>query len=367
MVFLFSPETVTQISAQELSSLHSLLQSYSFKELTFKKCQFSDTGISVLCDIIRACHSLTSADFSHCRLSHTNTHDIFNALQSNSDLQMVNLSYNDIDIATLLNIFPQFAPHQSPQTITVYPHSIDFSRGVIHYAKKVKTNDVRVLLNALKSKVPIKRIQCSGMSDLNFSSLVMSFQILSVNNSLIYIDVAPHFIDVESGIFSFSPQDYTKITAADNVSALGTLEIKDLRMHKCDFTIDALKLFCAFIRASTLLTSLDLSYCNLYDVCLLRIIECIQNISSLTVRNIDFGAYARDNASAKALAELLKVNTTLSEIDLVDNYFEYGEALEILKILEVNSTIECINLGGSDVNENIRKEIETISSGRIVF
>ncbi|KAL0239875.1 hypothetical protein GEMRC1_009983 [Eukaryota sp. GEM-RC1] len=138
-VFRFSAETFTKISAQELSSLHSLLKSYSFKELTLNKCQISDTAILVLCDIIRTYPSLTSVDFSHCRLLYISIHELINSIQSNSFFKIVNLSHNDIEFNTLLDIFKQFSPHQSPPIIEVLPHSIDFCRGIISYAKRLIT------------------------------------------------------------------------------------------------------------------------------------------------------------------------------------------------------------------------------------
>ncbi|KAL0239869.1 hypothetical protein GEMRC1_009977 [Eukaryota sp. GEM-RC1] len=134
-------------------------------------------------------------------------------------------------------------------------------------------------------------------------------------------------------------------------------------MHKCSFTDDAFELFCDLIRTSTSLTSLDLSNCNLYESDLLRIIEFNRHISSFNFRGLKFGR----QLSVKALADLLKVNTTLSKIDLWGNSICNEGALELLKILELNSTIECINLGNNGFKKRTKTEIKTISNGRIVF
>ncbi|KAL0239417.1 hypothetical protein GEMRC1_009525 [Eukaryota sp. GEM-RC1] len=229
-VFRFSPETLTKISAQELSSLHCLLKSFSFKELILKKCQISDTEISVLCDIIRTCHSLTSVDFSYCRLSYTSIHDIMITLQSNSSLKTINLSYTDIDFNSILVVYKFIVTSQSPPTIELCPHFIDLSSGVIQYAGEIKNTDLRFLSNTLKSGVPVKRIECSGIAYLNFVGTVALFQIMSINTSLIDVSISPHFIATESGIFSFSPQVDTTITAW-NISALSSLDVKDLTSH----------------------------------------------------------------------------------------------------------------------------------------
>ncbi|KAL0239536.1 hypothetical protein GEMRC1_009644 [Eukaryota sp. GEM-RC1] len=315
-VFRFSPETFTQISVEELSSLYCLLKSCSFTELTLKKLHICDTGISILCDIIKTCHSLTSVDFSTMRLleqlsrcssdfeySHSSvdvffdddssvynklTHDnflqLFNALQSNTNLNNVNVNNLDIGFETLLTVFEQFSTHHSPPTIEVLPHSIDFSRGIISYDNKVTNTDLRLLLNALKSSVPIKRVQSNGIADLDFDTLLTIHQIYSINNSLIDVDISPHFIDTESGIFYFSPQDHTQITP-EIVSDLQSLNIKNLGIHECYFVDDAFDSFCDLIRTSTSLTSLDLSDCYIHAY-FLKLIDALQSNSKLNNVNL---------------------------------------------------------------------------------
>ncbi|KAL0239390.1 hypothetical protein GEMRC1_009498 [Eukaryota sp. GEM-RC1] len=176
--FRFSPETFTQISAQELSSLHCVCKSYSFRELTFKNCHVSNAGISELCDIIRTCHVLTSIDFSHCRLSYSSSLKFLTTIQSISCLKRVYVSNNHIEFNNLLDIFNQFSTHQSSPTIDFISHSIDFSRGIISYADKINNTDLGLLLNALKSNVPIKRVECNGIADLIFDGLVVLFKFI---------------------------------------------------------------------------------------------------------------------------------------------------------------------------------------------
>ncbi|KAL0239628.1 hypothetical protein GEMRC1_009736 [Eukaryota sp. GEM-RC1] len=360
--FRFSPETFTQISAQELSSLHCVCKSYSFRELTFKNCHISNAGISELCDIIRTCHVLTSVDFSHCRLSYSSSLKFITALQSISCLKKVYVSNIHIEFHNLLDIFKQFSTHQSSPTIEFFPHSIDFSRGIIRYAEKIKNTDLGLLLNALKSNVPIKRVECHGIANLNFAIVVVLFQILSINNSLMDDNISPHFINVECGSFSFRHKTTLKfmlrlfLIYVLLVSKVLTFTIVVLRMM-------LLNCFCDLVKTSTSLTSLDLLYCDLSYADLLRIITSIRNVSSLSVRKINFGK----QRSVKALADLLEENTTLSKIDLWGNSISMRNALELLKMLKLNSTIECINLGNIVINEITGQDINTISNGRIAF
>ncbi|KAL0239492.1 hypothetical protein GEMRC1_009600 [Eukaryota sp. GEM-RC1] len=218
------------------------------------------------------------------KLTHDNFLQLFNALQSNTNLNHVNVNNLDIGFETLLTVFKQFSTHQSPPTIEVLPHSIDFSRGTISYDNKVTNTDLRLLLNALKSSVPIKRVQSNGIADLDFDTLLTIHQIYSINNSLIDVDISPHFIDTESGIFYFSPQDHTQITP-EIVSDLQSLNIKNLGIHECYFVDDAFDSFCDLIRTSTSLTSLDLSDCYIHAY-FLKLIDALQSNSKLNNVNL---------------------------------------------------------------------------------
>ncbi|KAL0239701.1 hypothetical protein GEMRC1_009809 [Eukaryota sp. GEM-RC1] len=355
----FLRQKFTQISAQELQSLHCLLQSCSLQKLTFKKCQISDVGMSVLCDVIRTCPSLTSVDFTHCRLFHSNILEIINAIQSNPTLKKVDLrlrtcpsltsvdfthcrlfhsnileiinaiqsnptlkkvdqiSHNDIELNTLLAILKQFSTHESPPFIEVLPHSIDFSRGIISYADKIKNIDLRVLLHVLISKVPVNLVECLGMLDLDLDSIVTLFRILSINNSLVDVDVSPHLIDPASGIFLFSPHDDTKTNVShqelvkltvNEVSLLKSLLqnfcIKELSMIKCDFS-NVITPLCDLIQANQSLTSVDFGHCQLTDKHVLEIVSALQSKSCLKMINL-----TNMNIAFKTLLDIFKQFST---------------------------------------------------------
>ncbi|KAL0242907.1 hypothetical protein GEMRC1_005470 [Eukaryota sp. GEM-RC1] len=95
-----------------------------------------------------------------------------------------------------------------------------------------------------------------GSLDSNFEGTVGLYQTLSVNNSLIDVDISPNLIDSEHGIFPFSLYVHTKITA-ETVTALLSLEIIDRCINKCSFTHEALAVLCDLLKTSSKLTYLD--------------------------------------------------------------------------------------------------------------
>ncbi|KAL0239868.1 hypothetical protein GEMRC1_009976 [Eukaryota sp. GEM-RC1] len=351
-IFCFFPRDFTYISAQELSYLHYWFKSCSFKKLIFKQCKLSVSGTSVLCDIIRNCHSLTSVGFISCGMSSTGRLQIINALQSNSCLKMVNLSHNDINMITILAIFNHFSTYHSPPTFEVFPHSIDFSRGIIRYEYQVTSYDLVSLLNVLKSNVPVKRVECRRKSSLNFGAVAALFQQKSINNSWIDVDIAPHFIDTKSAIFSFSPQVRTKITAK-NVSALLAFEITDLRINKCPFSNEAFVDLCDLIKTSTSLTCLDLSYCRLsnLDFSTLQSNSKLKNVK-LIETSIGFNnvLIIFDLVSTGKLTSNIEISPHSFDFSLGGIYYksqiDTGDLSTLLKALKSNVPIKCVQCCG---------------------
>ncbi|KAL0239670.1 hypothetical protein GEMRC1_010256 [Eukaryota sp. GEM-RC1] len=240
--------------------------------------------------------------------------NLIDALQLHSNLKTINLSNSSIGFKTLLDIFKPFSIHHSPPIIEVLPHTIDFSCGIIRYADKIKNTDLRLLLKAFKSKAPIKCVQCKGIPAFtNFSTIVAIFQILSINNFLIDVDISPHITDSQSGIFSFSPEFHTEITTK-SISVLLSLEIIHLRINKCSFSKAAFQVLCDYIKTSTSLTHLDLSYCQLYDEDFLMIVDSIRLNCSLNVRELRFESIYIGDECTKALTELMKLNSTMKLI-----------------------------------------------------
>ncbi|KAL0244632.1 hypothetical protein GEMRC1_008714 [Eukaryota sp. GEM-RC1] len=52
-VFCCYPEHFATITGEEVSYLHSLLETFNLKELTLKQCGFIDGGFNALCDLIQ--------------------------------------------------------------------------------------------------------------------------------------------------------------------------------------------------------------------------------------------------------------------------------------------------------------------------
>ncbi|KAL0233031.1 hypothetical protein GEMRC1_011778 [Eukaryota sp. GEM-RC1] len=233
-VFCFSPINSPQITANEVSSIKSFLECFSIKELTLNRCSFTSEAISSMCDLIRVNNTLTSIDFSYCRQSvNQDFSNLITTLQFNTSLRKINLSNTIVTLKSLLTIFELILGGKLPSIIIIDPHSVNFDDGYIHYNHEVHSSDLISLLKALKSEVPIKHVECRGLKYPNLEDLFALFEILSINNSVISLDISPHLINTQTCVFCFSPTNSPQLTA-EQVSSLkcffDSFNIKNLHL-----------------------------------------------------------------------------------------------------------------------------------------
>ncbi|KAL0235768.1 hypothetical protein GEMRC1_002350 [Eukaryota sp. GEM-RC1] len=297
-VFSFSPYSsspfcyfrssgIIEITAEQVSSLKYYLNRFSIKELTLKRCGFSDDAITVLSDLIRVNNSLMSVDFSDCEFSTDGASQIINAIQSNSCLKLVNFGNNDFDLEFLFTICKLVSAGTLKATIDVSPHSFDLSRGTIHYSRAVEKADLLFLLNTLKSNFPINRVTCYGLKTKNLEVLITLFEILSINKSVIDVDVAPYLIDIENGVFCFSANKRigtTKVTSEMMTSLQSFLEssrLKKLTLRRCEYSPTLFNALCDSLKVNSSLTFIDFRYCYLLDESVSKLVAALQLNSCL--------------------------------------------------------------------------------------
>ncbi|KAL0239819.1 hypothetical protein GEMRC1_009927 [Eukaryota sp. GEM-RC1] len=362
--FCFLPASFTDIGTDEVSSIQILLQYFRINELTLNRCRFTDDAITNLCDLIKVNNSLTSIDFSECNFLGDK---VINAIQLNSYLKKINLSYNPIGFTSLLTIFELVSTKQLISNIQISPHFIDYSLGSITYKNRINNCDLNSLLKALKSNAPIKRVDCLGLRNPNLEELIMLLEILSINTSLVDLDIYPHSIDIDNGVFLFAHLS-PKITV-ENMSSLSSalkgFSIKELAFKGCLFTNDALSVLCDLIRVNSSISIIDFSNCSLCDQGFLAVLGVFEFLPCLS--RVNFSCNSITAFGASEFAEFLKINNSITEIDFSSNSIGNGGAAALSKIFKINTTITSICLRNNSVTERKRKLIRRLSKGRIFF
>ncbi|KAL0239943.1 hypothetical protein GEMRC1_010051 [Eukaryota sp. GEM-RC1] len=324
--------SLTKMSTEDVISLQQFLQYCGFKELTLNNCRFSLQAFTVLCDLIRANKNLTSVDFTDCRFTDDMIMSITSAIQSNCSIRVVNLSRNDFRLKSLLIIFDLVSVNKLTRDIQVSPHSIDFSRGIIRFEKQIENSDLHLLLDVLKTNVLIKRVECVGLRSPSLQGLVNLFEIRSINKSVIDLKVDPFLLILKKDVL-ISSQDISSLQ-----QFLQYCGFKELTLNNCRFSIETFTFLCDLIRFNNQ-TSVDLSDCDLNDEYLSIFVNLLQFDSFLSLKILKFQNNFFSNDGVITLAEALKLNSVVTEI----------------------------NLGGNSIDSDTRELVKRISSDRIKF
>ncbi|KAL0239967.1 hypothetical protein GEMRC1_010075 [Eukaryota sp. GEM-RC1] len=167
-------------------------------------------------------------------------------------------------------------------------HIINFADSFNNYKQCVSNRDLLYLLDALKSKVPIKRVECSRLRNPTLRGLLALYEILCINKSVIDLKISSHIIDVVNGVFCLSATHYSAHVSPGDVKSFQRLCIKELSLKGCSFTDAGVSALCDLFKFSSSLTVIDLSECNICDDVLLKIISALQynpNLKKVSLNN----------------------------------------------------------------------------------
>ncbi|KAL0244999.1 hypothetical protein GEMRC1_009079 [Eukaryota sp. GEM-RC1] len=262
---------------------------------------------------------------------------IIKGLGDNLVLRCVNLQYLSFEM--IISLFSEISSGQLIPKFDVFPHSIDICCGLIRYQNSVENGDIISLFHVLKSNLPIKRVFCRGLRSPNLMGVSALFQIQSINRFLIGLDISPHLIDPDNGLFFFSPERTTQLTVED-ISFLHSVLKKhivfELTLSKCLFPDQTITVLCDLLGYNNSLTSVDFSHCRLSDDNFKMILSALQFSSSSKLSKLIFASNFIGNEGAIALAESLKSHSSISELCLAGNCIGNEGAVSLAKALKEN-------------------------------
>ncbi|KAL0229437.1 hypothetical protein GEMRC1_014054 [Eukaryota sp. GEM-RC1] len=116
--------------------------------------------------------------------------------------------------------------------------------------------------------------------------------------------------------------------------------MKKLILRSCIFAYEAGTVLGDIIRTSQL-TSIDFSHCNLCHF--FGNISEPSNVFSPSINVVDLTCNLIGSEGSRALAEALKVNSTIIGINLSENSIGSVGSRALVEALEVNSTVNKIN------------------------
>ncbi|KAL0247962.1 hypothetical protein GEMRC1_003201 [Eukaryota sp. GEM-RC1] len=188
---------------------------------------------------------------------------LLKAIKSNIPIKLVKCEgLSSANLEGLIALYQIHSINKSLIDLDVSPHSFDISLGSIHYEGEIRNADLKSLLNALKTNVRISRVECLGLEPFfHLEGLFILFELYSLQKSIIELNIAPHCIDLENGVFAFAPKyECVSLTVEEILYLQNFLElhsIKELSLNRCRFSAKTITALCDLIRDNHVLTSIE--------------------------------------------------------------------------------------------------------------
>ncbi|KAL0236150.1 hypothetical protein GEMRC1_002732 [Eukaryota sp. GEM-RC1] len=351
-MFCFNPAHLKDVSADEISSLQTFLDYHGIFELSLKKCRFSEESVASLRELIKVNTSLTSIDLSLCQLSDDNILNIFGDLSVSSSLTDIKIGQNHVTFQGLLRIFKLFYENTMISSVDVSPHSFNISSGDIRYDKRITKEDLILLLDFLKSGIPIVDVTHDGYNSKCLHSVLIQLELRSFSPYLIDLHFTPKILKIDNNMFSYCPK-YRYLGPSSNdlihlQSFLKRFGFKMLVLKGCDFCDDGSSGIRDLLTTCTNLTSVELSQCKLSCRNILKMFGDFKLNSSSILTRINLSRNSISNQGVLVLAQALTVNP-ITEICLQFNSINDEGASALAEALKSGSIISKLYLQSNSI------------------
>ena len=167
----------------------------------------------------------------------------------------------------------------------------------------------------------------------------------------LYID-ALHIREVSHSIVKFTNSFNTIILGLKINIPLKILNIPELILYHMQLTDTQIKALAEALKINTTLRELNLSKNFISDEGGKALAEALKINTTLTKLNLSKNSIG--NQGASAIAEALKTNTTLTTLDFSWNYIDIKGAKKLVEAMKINTTLTTLYLKGNYEIPNIR-------------
>ncbi|KAL0242825.1 hypothetical protein GEMRC1_005388 [Eukaryota sp. GEM-RC1] len=132
--------------------------------------------------------------------SNTSLKSLSKALYSNVPIKHIKFDeFRSLSFGGIVALFEILLFSSSITDVGIEPHSIEFCTDIITFEEEIYNNDLDYYLKAIKSNIPTERVKCEGLREPYLEGLIASYQIHSINKSVIDLDVSHHSFDISLG------------------------------------------------------------------------------------------------------------------------------------------------------------------------
>lgn len=274
-----------------------LLKNRSLTKLDLTENSFGDAGVSALADSLKLNDTLTMLDLSKCGL--LGIGDLAETLKSNRTLKSLNVGWNIHCVA--------------PQQLGA---ALKDNSGLTELDMSGCCRHFESLPEALKiNRTLLKLSLCGDSIGLYEEHVNAIINVLKKDNSTLTE-------------LNLRESHFTGIT---NLASMLTSNrsLKTFALTRAKFDNIGCKAIAAAIKVNFTLTSLDIGWCGIF----MNVKEFIESFAeNRSIRQLSFQGNDIENIGSKAFADVLRINDTISDLDLgwcrISDISELGETLK---------------------------------------
>ncbi|KAL0228707.1 hypothetical protein GEMRC1_013327 [Eukaryota sp. GEM-RC1] len=276
--------------------------------LTIRELIFNNFGIGgeLLAETVNCCTGLRKLVI-YCReASKYSPIPLFELLEANTSILELQVVYNQ-SRKPLADEEVQSLGKMLENNVTLLVLNLELSVTSTQFLNIAD----RLKMNSSLSETKLK------LYALDLNCLMVMFETFAVNKLNCSLDSSTHFIDVDNGVFCFSPVCRANYTISyEEISSLGSFlecfSIKKLTLKRCRFTKESITALCDLIRSNTSLTSVDFGD--------FEFVELTQNGTYQRIDNFDYyGHHSHLIDAIQCNSRLTKV--TLSNLNMSSMHF----------------------------------------------
>ena len=343
----------------------SLQFNISLQELNMSRNEVTSEGIKKITEALHVNKTLKRLDLSINKIADEGINFISDALKDNISLQQLNISHSDLTNREIKVIAEAIKLNSTLQNINISKNHIS-TEGLLYFMEAVKNNCTLQVVNITHNNVTRSGFTSIKQCIENFQhpiQIIASWNEIRKGGKLVtkittYTSSDPD--DIEEDVWSRDEYDGDHL-----VMCLSECLKEDNIVQKVDLTNyyysnnkitskGAIKIAEA-IKVNKTLQELDIHDNNISDNGAAAISDALKSNNSLQILNMSYNNITSEGA--KLIAEAIKINKTLQELDISHNNISDDGAAAISDVLKSNNSLQILSMSHNKITSEGAKLI----------
>ena len=299
------------------------------KLISLQLCNITNNGVISISEAIQGNTTLHIFDISNDSICDDGATAIGNSLRHNISLQQLNISHNNITDRGIEVIAEAIQTNSTLQNINISKNHIS-TEGLLYFMEAIKKNYTLQQVNITHNNVTR-----SGFTSIKhcIETLLHPIQIITSWNEIneggklvTKISTSCALVDIEEDVWPFNmcDGDHLVMCLSECLKEDYTVQKVDLdNRFKNEITSEGAKLIAEAIKVNKTLQELDISHNNISDDGAAAISDALKSNNLLQILNMSSNNI--NDKGAIKVAEAIQVNKTLQELYIRSNYIKLSD------------------------------------------